>query len=322
MLITTIRCLGITLILSIFASSIFAQNTTRLSADYFLIQGRVDDGKPMRIARYLNYSLLKEASSEKASTLTGKERTDYYDKVFAKEDITLKPGNYIIDNHLEVAKFTINEQGKLSGKLKLDNKRHNSETDADLIEGVLQESTTTVNGVVYSKNKLTDSVFIHQRFFPNGKLNELEKTWLVAGSDYKKTIRQEYYNNGQLLISSNGRTGKSTSYYKNGKKERESDEKTGSGAFYNENGKVHRKYYRTKTDTCNEEYTDGLIYSKTCRTASGEKYYYYKKGKLDYYEAYDRILGKTLVYDAKGNKINRESVSDKVPMMISPSSGN
>ncbi len=295
------------------ASSAHAQTPTRLSPDHTLYQGRVSEFAPIRVHRYVNYNMYLKVDSDSARRLQGEDRVRFYRNAMKTEAVQLSKGAYLIETPYLYETFTVGDNGKVDGPVTIENKRNNTVAEALVTDGMATQFSTRKDGVLRSRGFFKDSVYHTRELYPSGKVEAEEIRYLKKGADFDKSVRKDYYKSGQLVSVRDERTKTFVGYYENGKKERETDDLKDSGTYYDKNGKPSWRYYPKGDYRCKENYTDGVLTTKTCEGPKDRKYDYYKAGKLDRTEVYNLQTGKTTVYDAKGKLLTAPSISDKVP---------
>ena len=299
--------LPLLLLFIVFSGHVFSQNSTELPKSYFLDQSKMEDGKPLSIKMYMNYHLIEMIKSDSVNNLKGKEEGNFYNEAFKSKVVEVKPGNYFIENDKLYFKFNVDDNKLLTGEATLKNKDKNTETIFKFLSGIATNSSTKRSNKLYSRTELKDSLFISE-LWDKDEIRVNKRTInLKSGGGQSNTISTHYYKNGKVSSEQNNIDETFVVYYENGKIERQTDGKRKSGKEYDKSGKMESQYYRKDNQSCVEEYTDGLLFTKECKGQNEYKMYYYKKGKLDFYEVMDRTTGKTKVYDAKGKLMNKEN---------------
>lgn len=290
-----------------------AQKPLLLSPDHTLYQGRVKEGAPISVRRYVNYDMYLKADSDSAKSLQGDDRLRFYTDAMKTETVQLPKGAYLIQTPYVHETFWVADNGKVTGPVTMENKQRNTVVEALVADGTLMEFSTRRNGALRSKGIFKDSAYHTEEFYPSGKVEAEEVRYLKKGAHFDKSVRKRYYENGKLQSIQDERAKTFVGYYEDGKKERETDDLKNSGTYYDKKGKPSWRYYPQGDYRCKENYSNGVLENKTCEGPKDRKYNYYKAGKLERTEVYNLQTGQTTVYDAKGKPLNTPSVSDKVP---------
>ncbi|SFB69793.1 hypothetical protein [Kaistella jeonii] len=304
--------LSFTLLLIFGLNHFLAQDFKKLPASYYLDKSGLEDGKMLKIKNLTHYDLYITRNSEKVKNLKGKEQMDFYKKAWEAELITLKQGNYYIDNEDFNFKFKIDKDGLLTDEGIYTNNDSGSQSVFTFLGGIAVQSVEKKNSIIVEKTSLTNDIFMSELFDKEGKLVNKRSINLKLGGGQANTI-STHYKKGKVSSEQNNIEEGFISYYENGQIKRQTNNRGNYGKEFQENGKMISQYYTKNGDSCSEEYTEGLMESKKCSNPTEVKEYTYEKGKLKFYEVYNKANQQVKVYDAKGKISKKQPIMDKIP---------
>lgn len=277
-----------------------------LDQSYFFDVDEVYHGAEIVVQRLVNYDLYQKLHSEECKTLSQQELCDSYEKAIETEHVILAPGGYIIDNSFFHGEFLIGAGGVLDGECQLKSKGNESLFDLQFVNGVAVEGCITESGVVTSKFSLNGSILTID-MYEEEKLSRKQLIDISLEND-QNTVFYSYYDNEQVESIEDNVSQVHKVYYRNGKIQKINDLVNERTQFFDHNGVLTEEFYSENEYRCSLTYENGVLTDKTCIGEEDEYYYYYKVGKLDFYEVLDKATGTTSVYKNNGELVQQDSL--------------
>ncbi|EHO09792.1 hypothetical protein ACF8C4_14770 [Myroides odoratimimus] len=282
------------------------QQYITLDQSYFFDIDEVYCGSEIIVQRLVNYDLYQKIHSEECKNYTQQELCECYDKAIQTEQVVLDKGGYIIDNSFFYGEFCVGDLGLLDGECKLRSKVNKSIFDLTFIKGVAVKGCVKEQEVVISRFYLEDRIFTVEGF----KLGRLV-TKQVVHFDLeidKNTIFYSYYEDESIESIENNINQTHKVYYHNGHIQRIKDILNERTQFFNNKGVLTEEFFVEKGYRCSLTYQDGVLTDKTCIGEEDEYFYFYKEGKLDFYEVLDKATDTTSVYKSSGELVQQDSL--------------
>lgn len=286
------------------------QKTKELNKEYFLDFKNLehfDNGTDvLELKERVNYELflkVKEGYNRFIHPSEEEKKKANETKPFQGEK-----GEYTLNNEYQKFNFSINENGLISGSASLvqieDEYTYFWNFNFDSGKIKYAELKTETSGNPIRKVEISDSLFVMQYFdIKNGDF--AGKRIIKNVKKYDHWIDTRYNNKGIIIWEENKLQMTKKTFYDDGKPQTYINLKTEESIEYDDIGKKIKHSYPTKDKKwCIENYEDGLIIEKRCRTSdnSQQTKYHYKNGQLVNYEIDDFIKDEIRTYD-KNNKL-------------------
>lgn len=282
------------------------QQYITLDQSYFFDIDEVYCGTEIIVQRLIHYDLYQRLHSEECKSFTQQELCEYYEKATQTEQVILAKGGYVIDNSFFRGEFLVGEGGLLDGACQLKGKGNDSLFDLNFIKGRAVAGTITEGEEVTSKFSLVDSIFTVEGF-EEGKL--VRKQLINFDLDVDaNAVFYTYYDNEVVESIEDNINLTHKVYYRNGNIQKVQDTLNERTQFFDNNGVLTEEFYSEKGYRCSLTYQDGLLTDKTCIGEEDEYFYYYKNGKLDFYEVLDKATDTTSVYKNNGELVQQDSL--------------
>ncbi|MEK6495510.1 hypothetical protein [Myroides odoratimimus] len=282
------------------------QKYITLDQSYFFDIDEVYCGAEIIVQRLINYDLYQRLHSEECKNYTQQELCDYYEKAIQTEQIVLDKGGYIIDNSFFHGEFCVGEFGLLDGECELKSKANGSVFDLTFVKGVAVEGSVKEEDVVTSRFSLEDRIFTVEGF-ELGKLVSKQVIYFDLELDYN-TVFYSYYDDESLESIEDNINQSHKVYYRNGNIQKIKDILNERTQFFNNKGVLTEEFFIEKGYRCSLTYQDGVLTDKTCIGEEDEYFYFYKEGKLDFYEVLDKATDTTSVYKSSGELVQQDSL--------------
>lgn len=273
---------------------------------YFFDIDEVYCGAEIIVQRLVNYDLYLKLHSEECKNYTQQELCEHYEKAIQTEHVVLDKGGYIIDNSFFYGEFSVGDAGLLDGACQLKSKANGSLFDLKFIKGIAVNGCVTEGEEVVSRFNLDKTVFT---------VEKLEQGQLVGKQVIDFSLEQEqntifysYYENEVVESIEDNINQTHKSYYQNGKIQKINDLLNERTQFFDGKGVLTEEFFIEKGYRCSLTYQDGLLTDKTCIGEEDEFFYYYKDGKLDFYEVLDKAMDTTSVYKSSGELVQQDSL--------------
>lgn len=284
----------------------FGQKETKLCEKYILKTDQLQDGlRTLEIVELVNSSLYWEVWNKIHNRRVRPSQEDI-SKSLETIKFTPKEGKYFLNNNYQKFWFTIDKNGLFKDTADFENyKEGKTEYWTFRFEnGNVTEVNVTLekDENPFKKIEANDTLFVTKYLNPkNG--NMIKKRVIKNDGDWHKSFVTGYYESGNIKSEDDGINNVQKSFYENGKLNSYENTKTHETINYDEQGRKTSHSYPSKENYwCNESYKNGLITNKNCSNSSQEIQYYYKSGKLDYYEVNDHIKSEMRKYD-ENNKL-------------------
>lgn len=282
------------------------QQYITLDQSYFFDIDDVYCGAEIVIQRLVNYDLYQKLHSEECKNLSQQELCDNYEKAIETEHVTLEPGLYIIDNSFFNGQFCIGDSGLLKGMCQLKSKNNNSLFELEFVNGIAVKGCITEEGEVSSKFSLEGTLFT-VNLFEEGQL--VRKQVIDFGLNCEEnSIFYTYYSDEVVESIEDNINQVHKEYYPNGKIQKVKDLANERTQFFNNKGILTEEFYSENGYRCSLTYVEGVITDKTCIGEEDEYFYFYKDGKLDFYEVSDKATDTTSVYKSNGELVQQDSL--------------
>jgi hypothetical protein len=282
------------------------QQYITLDQSYFFDIDDVYCGAEIVIQRLVNYDLYQKLHSEECKNLSQQELCESYEKAIETEYVTLERGGYRIDNSFFNGQFFIGETGLLEGECQLRSKGNDSLFELNFVNGVAVSGCITEEEQVSSKFSLEGSIFTVE-VFEEGVLIR-KQIFNFALDSEENSIFYTYYANQVVESIEDNIAQVHKEYYQNGKIQKIKDLANERTQFFNNNGILTEEFYSENGYRCSLTYVEGIITDKTCIGEEDEYFYFYKEGKLDFYEVLDKATDTTSVYKSNGELVQQDSL--------------
>ncbi|SEI69502.1 hypothetical protein SAMN04488018_103102 [Myroides marinus] len=277
-----------------------------LDQSYFFDIDEVYRGAEVIVQRLINYDLYQQLHSEECKKLSQKELCDSYDKAIETEHVVLEKGGYIIDNSFFHGEFLIGDTGLLDGPCQLKSKSNDSLFDLSFVKGIAVEGSITEQGVINSKFTLNGTILTVD-VYEDGLLNHKQVIDFTLDHD-ENSIFYTYYDNQEVESIEDNISQVHKVYYRNGKIQKIKDLANERTQFFDNNGILREEFYSENGYRCSLTYQEGILTDKTCIGEEDEYFYFYKDGKLDFYEVLDKATDITSVYKSNGELVQQDSI--------------
>lgn len=282
------------------------QQYITLDQSYFFDIDEVYCGSEIIVQRLINYDLYQRLHSEECKNYTQQELCDHYEKAIQTEQVVLDKGGYIIDNSFFHGEFCVGELGLLDGKCRLRSKVNESIFDLNFVKGVAIEGTVKEEGVVTSKFSLEDRILTVEGY-EFGKLMSKQVIHFDLDID-RNTVFYSYYEDESIESIEDNINQTHKVYYQNGNIQKIKDIVKERTQFFDSRGVLTEEFFIEKGYRCSLTYQDGVLTDKTCIGEEDEYFYFYKEGKLDFYEVLDKATDTTSVYKSNGELVQQDSL--------------
>ena len=282
------------------------QQYITLDQSYFFDIDEVYCGSEIIVQRLINYDLYQRLHSEECKNYTQQELCDHYEKAIQTEQVVLDKGGYIIDNSFFHGEFCVGELGLLDGKCRLRSKVNESIFDLNFVKGVAIEGTVKEEGVVTSKFSLEDRILTVEGY-EFGKLMSKQVIHFDLDID-RNTVFYSYYEDESIESIEDNINQTHKVYYQNGNIQKIKDVVKERTQFFDSRGVLTEEFFIEKGYRCSLTYQDGILTDKTCIGEEDEYFYFYKEGKLDFYEVLDKATDTTSVYKSNGELVQQDSL--------------
>ncbi|EKB05830.1 MULTISPECIES: hypothetical protein [Myroides] len=282
------------------------QQYITLDQSYFFDIDEVYCGAEIIVQRLVNYDLYQRLHSEECKNYTQQELCEYYEKAIQTEQIVLDKGGYIIDNSFFYGEFCVGESGLLDGQCRLKSKVNDSLFDLIFVKGIAVEGAVKEQEVITSRFSLENRIFTVEVFEQNKLVNKQ-----VIHFDLEvdqNTIFYSYYDDESLESIEDNINQSHKVYYRNGNIQKIKDILNERTQFFNNKGVLTEEFFIEKGYRCSLTYQDGVLTDKTCIGEEDEYFYFYKEGKLDFYEVLDKATDTTSVYKSSGELVQQDSL--------------
>lgn len=282
------------------------QKYITLDQSYFFDIDEVYFGAEIIVQRLINYDLYQRLHSEECKNYTQQELCDYYEKAIQTEQVVLDKGGYIIDNSFFHGEFCVGEFGLLDGECKLRSKVNGSIFDLTFVKGVAVEGSVKEEDIVTSRFSLEDRIFTVEGF-ESGKLVSKQVIHFDLELDYN-TIFYSYYEDESVESIEDNINQAHKVYYRNGNIQKIKDVLNERTQFFDNRGVLTEEFFIEKGYRCSLTYQDGVLTDKTCIGEEDKYFYFYKEGKLDFYEVLDKATDTISVYKSSGELVQQDSL--------------
>jgi hypothetical protein len=283
-----------------------AQSTIELPSTYYLYHPNPRTG-PYLIK---NENVQLRATLDSIKQCSEEIQKKFYEKLSESEIAPLKVAKYHFKNKFEDFTFSINENGFLNGEAKrIKLKNTDYKTTLTFLNGVLIKTKTIIGSknLLYSQSELKDFVVTKERFYNSGKLLKKEIEDLKI-ENQNNIVSTEYYENGNVMIYQNTIEGIYKAFTENGILKRHTDDNIGFARIYDNEGKLEKHSYKKGNENYTEYYTKGLLNKKEIISDKESREYFYKNGKMIYYEVYNPKTNEEKTFDSKNKLIPGKTI--------------
>ncbi|MCC9044230.1 hypothetical protein LNQ81_16280 [Myroides sp. M-43] len=282
------------------------QQYTTLDQSYFFDIDEVYCGGEIAVQHLVNYDLYLKLHSDQCKQYSQQELCQKYEKAILTESVILDKGGYIINNNFFYGEFTIGDCGLLHGECQLKSKENDSLFDLHFVKGVAVKGLITESGTVVSRFVLTDSLFTVEKL-EEGQLSSKQVIDFNLTPE-SNSIFYVYYDNGEIESIEDNINQTQKSFYRNGNIQKINDLFNERTQFFDSNGVLTEEFYIEQGYRCSLTYENGLLTDRTCIGEEDEFFYFYKHGKLDFYEVLDKATNITSVYRSNGDLVQQDSI--------------
>ncbi len=301
----------LTLIAMLFTQFALGQQVKELKDKYILKTRQLQDGvRTLEITELSNSALYWQVRDKIANRI--RPNSEDIHKSLDGTFFTPTEGKYFLNNNDQKFWFTIDKNGRFADSAIFES---NDFGEKEYWTIFFDKGNISIADVKQSRDghsirkiEANDTLFV-TKFFKESNGTLTKKRVIKNGGNWQNSILTEYYEDGKIRSENDGVNKIQKNFYENGKQRSFSNSKTNESIYYDQQGRKTEHSYPTKDNGwCREYFQNGLITNKNCNNSdhSQKTNYYYKNGKLDYYEIEDNIKGEIKKYDKNKKLINTE----------------
>ena len=301
----------LTLIAMLFTQFALGQQVKELKDKYILKTRQLQDGvRTLEITELSNSALYWQVRDKIANRI--RPNSEDIHKSLDGKFFTPTEGKYFLNNNDQKFWFTIDKNGRFADSAIFES---NDFGEKEYWTIFFDKGNISIADVKQSRDghsirkiEANDTLFV-TKFFKESNGTLTKKRVIKNGGNWQNSILTEYYEDGKIRSENDGVNKIQKNFYENGKQRSFSNSKTNESIYYDQQGRKTEHSYPTKDNGwCREYFQNGLITNKNCNNSdhSQKTNYYYKNGKLDYYEIEDNIKGEIKKYDKNKKLINTE----------------